>query len=74
MNFAMQEDPRRRFVFAFTIENVNMRTWLATRSDVLVSLPFNFIEVSKGFLLYMRCKAADICLSNTTILSNSSFD
>ena len=42
----MQEDPRRRFVYAFTIENTTMRVWLCDRSEVLVSEPFDFMRVS----------------------------
>ena len=41
----MREDPRRRFVFGFTIENTQMRVWMANRSEVVVSEPFNFITV-----------------------------
>lgn len=41
----MREDPRRRFVFGFTIENTQMRVWMASRSEVVVSEPFNFITV-----------------------------
>ncbi|KIP01957.1 hypothetical protein PHLGIDRAFT_96497, partial [Phlebiopsis gigantea 11061_1 CR5-6] len=37
MSHIMREDPRRRFVFGFTIEKWRMRLWLASRSDVLVS-------------------------------------
>ncbi|KAI0700876.1 hypothetical protein BC835DRAFT_1411725 [Cytidiella melzeri] len=47
MHQVMQEDPRRRFVFAFTIENTQMRAWMANRSDVVVSEPFNFIQASQ---------------------------
>ena len=41
----MHEDARRRFVYAFTIENTTMRLWFASRSDIIVSDPFNFITV-----------------------------
>ncbi|KIP06421.1 hypothetical protein PHLGIDRAFT_118977, partial [Phlebiopsis gigantea 11061_1 CR5-6] len=37
MRHIMREDPRRRFVFGFTIEQCQMRLWLVSRSDVLVS-------------------------------------
>jgi hypothetical protein len=47
MHEVMVEDPRRRFVFAFTIENTVMRVWMASRSDILVSQPFNFITVCR---------------------------
>ena len=45
MHQVMREDPRRRFVFGFTIENTQMRVWMLNRSDVVVSEPFNFITV-----------------------------
>ena len=43
----MREDPRRRFVFGFTIENTQMRVWMANRSEVAVEdsyvgIPFPF--------------------------------
>ena len=52
MTHIMQEDARRRFVIAFTIENTNMRFWLASRSEVLVSLPFKWITVRHLFLCH----------------------
>ncbi|KAI0093407.1 hypothetical protein BDY19DRAFT_1064761 [Irpex rosettiformis] len=39
----MVGDPRRRSVFAFTIENTTMRVWMGNRSEVIVTEPFNFI-------------------------------
>ena len=42
----MFEDPRRRFVHAFTIEDTTMRVWLGNRSEMIVSKPFNFMKVS----------------------------
>ncbi|KAI0689963.1 hypothetical protein BC835DRAFT_217918 [Cytidiella melzeri] len=50
MHQVMQEDPRRRFVFAFTIENTQMRVWMANRSEVVVSEPFNFIKDHEKFI------------------------
>jgi hypothetical protein len=41
----MREDPRRRFAFAFTVENRNLRLWFASRSEILVSESFDFISV-----------------------------
>ncbi len=41
----MKEDPRRRRVFGFTIENTQMRVWMMNRAEVVVSEPFNFITV-----------------------------
>ncbi|KAI0744376.1 hypothetical protein BC629DRAFT_1299031, partial [Irpex lacteus] len=52
----MLEDPRRRFVYGFTIENTMMRIWMGNRTEVLVSEPFNFITVRQHrhiFLLSM---------------------
>ncbi|KIP04125.1 hypothetical protein PHLGIDRAFT_494333 [Phlebiopsis gigantea 11061_1 CR5-6] len=43
LNYIMQEDAERRFVFAFSIEDTKMRVWFASRSEVLVSFPFDFI-------------------------------
>ena len=40
------KDPRRRFVYAFSIENTDMRLWFCDRSKILVSEPHNFILVS----------------------------
>ena len=45
MNYIMQEDARRRFVYGFTIENVSMRLWFCSRSEVLVTKDFNFMKV-----------------------------
>ncbi|EKM54135.1 uncharacterized protein PHACADRAFT_209951 [Phanerochaete carnosa HHB-10118-sp] len=42
--YIMREDPRRRFVYGFTIEDVNMRLWFCSRSDVIVSKPFDFMK------------------------------
>lgn len=46
MNWIMQEDATRRFVFGFTIANTAMRLWFASRSEVLVSAEFDFMTVS----------------------------
>ena len=64
MTHIMQEDARRRFVIAFTIENTDMRLWLATRSEVLVSLPFNWIEVRPSF--HQRFLTANATCIRTT--------
>ena len=64
MNHVMREDVRRRFTFGYTMENTQMRLWFASRSDILVSEPFNFIVVSDrpSSLLH----AAQIPLSSRT--------
>ncbi|KAJ3555204.1 hypothetical protein NM688_g2708 [Phlebia brevispora] len=43
MSNCLRRDPRRRFVFGFTIENTSMRLWYGDRSGVAASEPFNFI-------------------------------
>ena len=42
----MREDPSRRFVVGFTIENTDMRLWFGSRTDALVTDPFDFTRVS----------------------------
>ena len=42
----MREDPSRRFVVGFTIENRSMRLWFGSRTDALVTDPFDFTRVS----------------------------
>ncbi|KAI0086085.1 hypothetical protein BDY19DRAFT_996268 [Irpex rosettiformis] len=49
----MKEDPRRRFVFGFTIENTQMRVWLMSRAEVIVSQPFNFITDHAKFIHFV---------------------
>ena len=51
MSRCMSEDPRRRFVYGFTFEDMNMRLWYADRAQLIVSEPFNFILVSKTISL-----------------------
>ena len=46
MHKVMMEDPRRRFVHAFTIEDTMMRVWMGNRSEMIVSKPFDFMNVS----------------------------
>lgn len=43
----MREDPRRRFVIAFTIENTSMRLWFASRSELLASLAFDITRTTQ---------------------------
>lgn len=45
----MREDPTRRFAIGFTIEKCDLRIWFASRSDVLVSTPINFLTVRDTF-------------------------
>ncbi|CCL98316.1 uncharacterized protein FIBRA_00310 [Fibroporia radiculosa] len=44
MNHCMSNDPRRRFVYGMTIEDVNMRIWYASRANLVVTNSFNFVK------------------------------
>lgn len=46
MHHTMREDASRRFTFAFTVENRTMRLWFASRSEIVVSASFDFMNVS----------------------------
>ena len=46
MAHCMRKDPRRRFTYAFTIEDTRMRLWYCDRAHFVVTEPFNFISVS----------------------------
>ncbi|KAJ3531026.1 hypothetical protein NM688_g7632 [Phlebia brevispora] len=37
------DDPRRRFVFGYTVENVTMRLWYFHRTEAIFSTGFNFV-------------------------------
>ncbi|KAF7790435.1 hypothetical protein EIP86_001390 [Pleurotus ostreatoroseus] len=39
----MNRDVRRRFTFAFTVENTSMRLWYGSRCQIIASQPFNFV-------------------------------
>ncbi|KAJ3558268.1 hypothetical protein NM688_g1020 [Phlebia brevispora] len=71
MTKCMYNDPRRRFVFAFTIDNANMRLWFCDRARIWVSAPFNFITdhipVVHFFLSLIYADPADIGLDPTMI-------
>ncbi|CCM05348.1 uncharacterized protein FIBRA_07562 [Fibroporia radiculosa] len=43
MHHSMREDPRRRFTFGLTVEDHEMRLWYASRADVMVTRPFDFL-------------------------------
>lgn len=45
MHQTLRDDPCRRFTFGFTIENRTMRIWYAGRAEILVSTPFDFMNV-----------------------------
>ncbi|GJE97380.1 hypothetical protein PsYK624_135970 [Phanerochaete sordida] len=40
----LREDPTRRFVLGFTIEDTMVRFWYASRSEVFVSCDFDFMQ------------------------------
>lgn len=46
MTRCMHFDPSRRFTFAYTIEDTNMRLWFCDRAQIVASEAFNFIKVS----------------------------
>lgn len=47
MHHTLRDDPRRRFAYAFTIEQRAMRIWYANRAEVYVSEPFNVDSVRR---------------------------
>ncbi|KAJ3552165.1 hypothetical protein NM688_g4296 [Phlebia brevispora] len=72
MERCMHSDSRRRFIFAFTIEDAHMRLWYCDQSQILVCTPFNFITdhhpVVHFFLSVMYASPADIGLDPTVLL------
>ncbi|KAF7794454.1 hypothetical protein EIP86_005588 [Pleurotus ostreatoroseus] len=46
-------DPRRRAVFAFTIENTSMRFWYRDRSNLVVSESFSFIKTHEPLIHFI---------------------
>ncbi|KAI0924857.1 hypothetical protein AcV7_007226 [Taiwanofungus camphoratus] len=42
MHHCMRNDPRRRFTIGLTIEDMDTRLWFCSRSETLVTDPFNF--------------------------------
>ncbi|KAJ6511334.1 hypothetical protein C8R47DRAFT_1314332 [Mycena vitilis] len=49
----MYNDPRRRFIMGFTIEEQRMRLWYFCRSHVCVSLPFDFQTEPRDFIRFL---------------------
>ncbi|KAJ6511328.1 hypothetical protein C8R47DRAFT_1094681 [Mycena vitilis] len=49
----MYNDPRRRFIMGFTIEEQRMRLWYFCRSHVCVSLPFDFQAEPRDFIRFL---------------------
>ncbi|KAI0701055.1 hypothetical protein BC835DRAFT_295958 [Cytidiella melzeri] len=68
-NHIMREDPRRRFVVGYTIENTSMRLWFCSRTDIFVTEPFNFIEdhgtLSHFFLSLMYARSHELGYDTT---------
>ncbi|KAF7790467.1 hypothetical protein EIP86_001422 [Pleurotus ostreatoroseus] len=64
----MRDEPRRRFVYGFTIENCRMRLWYIDRSEVVVSSPFDIMKEPK-FLIHFV-----IALAYAPSLSMLGFD
>ena len=58
----MMKDPRRRFTYAFTVEDTIMRLWYCDRAHFIVSQPFDFVTVSHP-LWYIFIGVAD-CLQD----------
>ncbi|KAI0085147.1 hypothetical protein BDY19DRAFT_1059765 [Irpex rosettiformis] len=60
----MREDASRRFVIGYTIENTDMRLWFGSRTDALVSDPFDFTRdheaLAHFFLALMFAKAHEL--------------
>lgn len=46
MHHILREDPRRRFTYAFTVEDITLRLWYASRSEILVTKPIDIMKVS----------------------------
>ena len=53
-------DPRRRFAYAFTIEQRIMRLWYANRAEVYVSEPFN-VDSVRHFVRGSMCSKPLAC-------------
>ncbi|KAI0701179.1 hypothetical protein BC835DRAFT_1440239 [Cytidiella melzeri] len=63
-NHIMREDPCRRFVVGYTIENTDMRLWFCSRSDILVTEAFHFLNdhenLAHFFLSQMYAKPHEL--------------
>ncbi|KAF7797922.1 hypothetical protein EIP86_009129 [Pleurotus ostreatoroseus] len=73
MHMCMQNDPRRRFLHSFTIENKRMRLWFCDRTRILVSEPFEFITNHRPLVRFILsvayASAEDIGLDPTMVQS-----
>lgn len=52
MSHTLQKDPRRRFVFGFTIDDCKMRIWYGSRADIFVSTAFDMMTVRATFIFH----------------------
>ena len=41
----LRDDPSRRFVFGFTVEDTGIRIWICDRAGAVVSEEFDFVRV-----------------------------
>ncbi|KAJ7164933.1 hypothetical protein C8R46DRAFT_900713 [Mycena filopes] len=46
----LRNDPARRFVFAFTIEDTSLSLWFMSRSQIMATEKFNFISTPKELI------------------------
>ncbi|KAF7794455.1 hypothetical protein EIP86_005589 [Pleurotus ostreatoroseus] len=53
MERCFARDPRRRQLYAFTIENTGMSFWFCDRSEVSFTQPFNFITNPRPFVHFV---------------------
>ncbi|GJE97411.1 hypothetical protein PsYK624_136280 [Phanerochaete sordida] len=64
MDHLMREDPRRRFVYGFTIEDNKMRMWFTSRSEAFASYYFDWHQhpekVIKFFLPLLFASEEDL--------------
>ncbi|KAI0327277.1 hypothetical protein GY45DRAFT_1327888 [Cubamyces sp. BRFM 1775] len=74
MTNIMRDDPRRRFVLGFSITDCQMRLWFASRSNVVVSTPFDFMKrrdlTVKFFLSISYATQGQLGYDQTTLQLN----
>ncbi|KAF7790439.1 hypothetical protein EIP86_001394 [Pleurotus ostreatoroseus] len=76
----LNHDARRRFTFAFTIENTSMRLWYGSRCQIIASEPFNFITNREPMIhFFLALTYADPCqlgwdMSMTPLEDGRNFD
>ncbi|GJE98435.1 hypothetical protein PsYK624_146650 [Phanerochaete sordida] len=52
MDHIMREDPRRRFVYGFTVENNKMRMWFVSRSEAFASYEFDWLKAPEKVIKF----------------------